>query len=138
MIKEILGFRVKISYKQNMRNIKFRFQDGIIIISCPKISDKRIEKYLKDNYDFFKENISNSIKTSNHTYIHGVKYNIITTKEKFNNIIFESDSLIITEGSEHKLIENFFINDVNKFIELEHETLEKVFNVEMPKFIIKN
>ncbi|MFI3251798.1 MAG: SprT-like domain-containing protein [bacterium] len=137
MQKELYGFKVDITYKQNMKSIKFRFNDGVIKITCPKISDKDIEKYLIKNYHEFVIKLEESKLSNNFTYFQGVKYNIRSVDEHCNNIIFNEQEFVITKGYEEKLIKELFINDIKKYLE-QNDSLNYAFKgIEKPTYKIK-
>ncbi len=137
-MKQLCGLNVNITYKQNMRTIKFRFKDGVINISCPKISDKEIEKYIVKNYDEFKSKLNESVLSNNFTYIQGQKYDIVSIEEKYNSIIINDKELKITKGLEEKLIKEFFIKDIQNYIKSKEEEMKQRFSdIKYPNFKIR-
>lgn len=138
MIKTISGLTVDISYKNNMNTIKFRFIDGVLHISCPKISDKDIKKYIDKNIDEFKVKLNDSILSNNYTYYNGIKYNIVSTNEIFHNVVIKEDTFIITKGKEEKLLKEMFIKDVEYYINSKQEEMKYRFkDIIYPNFKIK-
>ncbi len=138
MIKQLCGFHVDISYKQNMKTIKFRFVDGIMKISCPKISDKEIIKFIERNLVEFTKKIEESKLSNNFTYYQGSKYEIISTNEIYNSVIINETTLTITKGKEEVLLKEMFIKDLEYYIKSKELEMKLRFpNIEYPKIKIK-
>ncbi len=137
MITNICGLDVSITYKNNMNNIKFRFINGVIHVTCPKISVKEIEKYIQKNYEEFYNKLNESVLSNNFTYINGQKYEIELIEEKYKSIIIEDQIIKVTKGSEEKLIKNFFISTVENFINKNKYLLNRFPNINEPNFKIR-
>lgn len=137
MITNICNLDVVITYKKNMSNIRFRFTDGVIHISCPKMSMKKIEKYIQDNYEEFYLKLEESKLSNNYTYINGQKYNIELIDEKYKSIIIEENVIKVTKGNEEKLIKQFFIDTVMLFINKNKKLLQYFPGIEEPNFKIR-
>ncbi len=116
MIKQIHNIKVDIAYKSNMKNIRFKYIDGVLIVTSPKISYSVIEKLILDNYLEIETKVNESKLSNNYTYINGNKIEIVYINEKYKNIILEDKKLYAHKDNIDKLIKEYFINIVSNFI----------------------
>ena len=136
-------FKVDITIKKTNKNIYFRFKDGVIKITTPKVlDDSYITSMLKKHYNKLVKMINNNYISDSIHYL-GKEYNLMIYESDKNYIEFKDDIAYIyttndNEKNIYKIIYNEYFETIKNIISKYHLEYEAMFKVSNIKYAIKD